>query len=300
MNQTIQSVINSLDDLGNSVRNAYSDNRTMNEVWGWNFPALSRNDLADLALNLSNKLRHIDIEKIDDSLKSQLEEIPLRVGVFKKRTLSYLFNGNGHQACPIYMSLLVWITNLISPLFDWEVVKEENAIPGSISKRLKSIQSELDEILLDKETVKSQIELIRVTASSSESVPAILHSLNESKKQVEVIAKDISEIEDKIKNQSSEVYGSVKYISFKKEESTKLVEQCEEAYRITTTKGLAGAFTQRADRLSLSMWLWVLGLLFALVSGILIGAHRFDILNKVMESKTHDWGQYGCILFYLF
>lgn len=286
MNPTIQSVITSLDDLATSVRNAYTDNRTMNEIWGWNFPALSRNDLADLALNLSSRLKEFNFDEIDENLRVQLDEIPLRVSVFKTRTLTYLFNGHGQQATPIYMSLIEWITNLIEPLFGWQSMQDHKALPNQLSRRLRSIQSELNEIVPEKEELKSQILLIQDATAAAESLPTDLESLKEARNKVNKFSTDSAELYGKIDSYLQTVQDISDQISGKKNEADKLVAQCEEAYKITTTKGLAAAFDQRANRLSTSMWLWVLGLLIALGIGIYIGSHRFDVLKSAMDLKV--------------
>lgn len=286
MNQSIQSVIASLDDLATSVRNAYTDNRTMNEIWGWNFPTLSRNDLADLALNLANRLREFNFEEIDKNLEAQLNEIPLRVSVFKTRSLTYLFNGNGQQATPIYMSLIEWVTNLIEPLFGWQMLQDHKALPNQLSRRLRSIQSELNEIVPEKEELKSQIQLIQNATETAESLPTDLESLKEARNKVSKFSTDSAELYGKIDIYLKTVQETSNQITEKKNEADKLVAQCEEAYRITTTKGLAAAFDQRANRLSTSMWLWVLGLLIALGIGIYIGSHRFDVLKSAMDTKV--------------
>ena len=79
-------------------------------------------------------------------------------------------------------------------------------------------------------------------------------------------------------------------ISEKLIEAEKLINQCEEAYRVTTTKGLAGAFEERAERLSQSMWVWVFGLLTALSVGAIIGSERLALLTQSMKSPHPDTG----------
>ena len=74
------------------------------------------------------------------------------------------------------------------------------------------------------------------------------------------------------------------------EEAAKLVKQCEAAYHITTTKGLAGAFDQRAAKLSWSMWTWVGGLIVALGLGSMIGAHRLEVLSVALQMPEPNWG----------
>ncbi len=286
MNDTISSVINSLDDLATSVRNAYSDDRTMNEIWGWQFPALTRHDLANLASNLSNKLREYDIDYIHNDILEKISQIPVRIAVFKSRSLPYLFNGQGQLATPIYISLIEWITNQIDPIFSWEILQDNKALPNNLSRRLRSIQSELNEIVPKKEELQTQINLIQSATEAAESLPTDLESLKEARNKVNTFSTDSAQLYGKIDTYHKTVQEVSTIISNKKDEADKLVAQCEEAYKITTTKGLAAAFDQRAIKLSNSMWVWVLGLLFALGFGIYIGSHRFEALNSAMKSQT--------------
>lgn len=286
MNNTISSVINSLDDLATSVKNAYTDDRTMNEIWGWQFPALTRHDLANLATNLSNKLKEYHIDQLENSIQEQISQIPIRIEVFKTRSLAYLFNGHGQTATPIYISLIEWITNQIDPLFSWEILQDNKALPNNLSRRLRSIQSELNEIVPHKEELQSQIKLIQNATEAAESLPTDLESLKEARSKVNKFSTDSAELYGKIDTYHKTVQEVSTLISNKKDEADKLVAQCEEAYKITTTKGLAAAFDQRAIKLSNSMWVWVLGLLVALGIGVYIGSYRFEALNSAMKSQT--------------
>ncbi|MFQ1946104.1 hypothetical protein ACK35A_11695 [Aeromonas veronii] len=69
-----------------------------------------------------------------------------------------------------------------------------------------------------------------------------------------------------------------------------LVSNCEDAYRITTSKGLAGAFDQRAKQLAKSMWVWVFGLLCALGAAWYVGAQRIEILTSSLSTPDPKWG----------
>jgi outer membrane murein-binding lipoprotein Lpp len=116
-----------------------------------------------------------------------------------------------------------------------------------------------------------------------------LESLKEARGKVDKFSSDAAELFGKIDSYHEQVEATSQKITDKKNEADKLVAQCEEAYKITTTKGLAGAFDQRAKKLSGSMWVWVIGLLVALIAGIWIGAHRFSLINSALNN-TQNWG----------
>ncbi|PHV36353.1 hypothetical protein CSQ95_24675 [Janthinobacterium sp. BJB304] len=79
--------------------------------------------------------------------------------------------------------------------------------------------------------------------------------------------------------------------SMKKNEDVaeKLIAKCEEAYHITTTKGLAGAFDQKAASLGNSMQLWVGGLVVALIAGSVIGVIRLSSLAAELRAENPNW-----------
>lgn len=294
MNKILSLIIESLDSLSLAILSAYNGDGTMAETWGWNCPPLTRHDLAEIASNLSNKIKKVNIKEVDKEYEELLLEIPSRIEVFKKNNLTYLFNGHGKDAAPNYFSLIEWINSVIEPLFSWENLQDSKALPKDLTRRLRSIKSELQTIIPDKEFLQSQINIIQKATEAAENLPTDLESLKEARIKVNNFSTDAAELYGKIDNYHKQILEITKFINDKKIESDKLVSQCEEAYRITTTKGLAAAFDQRANKLSNSMWAWVFGLLFALGCGIFIGSQRFDILNEAINNQkniNHIWIQ---------
>ena len=294
MNKTIENVVQSLDSLSEAIISAYSGDETMTETWGWNCPPLTRHDLAELATNLSTRIKDLNINIIDSDYAEELDEIPKRIDIFKQYTLPYLFNGNGKVAAPNYFSLIEWISSELEPLFSWEVLQDNKALPKELSRRLRSIQSELASIIPDQESLKSQIDTIQKATEAAETLPTDLEALKKARNTVNQFSTEAAESYGKIDGYQKQIVEITKLIEEKKGETDRLVSQCEEAYKITTTKGLAAAFDQRANKLSYSMWGWVVGLLIALIGGICIGSERFKVLNEAINAQKdigHVWVQ---------
>ena len=294
MHKTLVDITKSLDDLSAAIIAGHSDNRTMAEIWGWNSPPLTRHNLAEVATNISEKIKKSKIEEIETELNEIIRDIPSRINIFKTHTLPYFFNGNAKAAIPNYFSLIEWINNILEPLFNWEVMQDNKALPKDLARRLRSIQSELTSLIPDKDALKYQVDLIHKATEAAETLPTDLENLKDAKNKVDKFATDAAELFGKIDNYQKQIENINKLIENKKEEADKLVSQCEEAYRITTTKGLAAAFDQRANKLSYSMWGWVVGLMIALGFGIYIGSERFKILNTAINTEQniqHIWLQ---------
>jgi len=62
-------------------------------------------------------------------------------------------------------------------------------------------------------------------------------------------------------------------------QSDQLVARASEAYRVTTTIGLAASFDQRANRLNKSVYLWMAGLALSLLVLLIVGAIRLTAMK---------------------
>jgi len=290
MNSTLQELCDSLDDLANDILAASSSNQTLTEQFGWNCPALNRLDVANLASDISTKIKKLNPDTIDENLAKLIELIPAKIQLLKTHTLPQMFNSNCVNAIQSYMALIQWINIIIEPIFSWEVLQDNKALPTQLTRRLRSIQLEIDNIVPDKLKIESQIKLIQNATEAAESLPTDLESLKEARKKVDVFSSDSAKLFGKIETYHTDIQELSNNILDKKKETDLLVEQCEEAYRITTTKGLASSFEQRANKLSNTMWIWVVGLILTLAAGSLIGTSRFETLTKALKDSNPNWG----------
>ena len=165
-------------------------------------------------------------------------------------------------------------------------------MPPALNRRLRGIQTELDNLIPNKDDLSQQIDLIKEATEAAESLPTDLQSLKEARIKVSEIHEDSSFDRKKITEHKASVEAQLKSINELHEQAKKLIENCEDAYRITTTKGLASAFDQRAKDLKNSMRLWVGGLLFALAVGAWIGHERIQILTSSLLSQNLNWGDH--------
>jgi len=293
MDLTLQDLCNSLDNLAETILTSSSSDVSFTEQFGWNCPPLNRTDIAAFSSDISSKIKNINLDKIDDALIKRIQLIPEKIELFKTHTLPHFFNSNCVNASTTYMSLIQWINISIEPIFSWQVLQDNKALPIQLTKKLRSIQVELENIVPEKLKIESKIKTIQEATEAAESLPTDLENLKEARKKVDAFSSDSAKLFGKIETYHKDVQELSKNILDKKNETDLLVEQCEEAYRITTTKGLAASFEQRANKLANTMWIWVIGLALTLVIGSLIGASRFEILTKELKDSNPNWGIIG-------
>lgn len=290
MNEALNLLANSLDELSAVVLRSWGDDRTLREAFGWHHPALTRHDLARIPASLAFRIREANVNGLEDEIQGRIIDFPRRLQLLHSETIPHMFNGNGHQAVPPYMDTLNGLKSILKPLFGWQTLQDTKAMPVQLAKRLRSIQAELEAIVPNKEAIEQQIKLIHEATEAAESLPADLQSLKEARNTISKLSGESSELYGKIDDRHNKASDSLSQILAKKDEAEKLVQQCGEAYRVTTSIGLAGAFDQRAKRLSSSMWVWVVGLLIALTIGAYIGSHRVQLLSSAISDKEPHWG----------
>lgn len=290
MHESLEAVCDALDALASVVTSAWTDNRTLAEVYGWHHPALTRQDLASLAKDLADKIRESDPIEVEEELLTRLADVPRKLKLLHPTTIPHMFNGNGHQAVPAYIGTIDNLARSLDPLFSWQTIQDNKAMPAPLARRLRGIQAELETLVPNKTRLEEQIRQIQDATAAAESLPTDMQSLKEARQTIGRLSSDSAELYGKIDENHKNAVRLEKNISDSEQEASKLVLQCEEAYRITTTKGLAAAFDQRASRLAWSMWVWVLGLLSALAIGAYLGAHRIDTLSAAMSEKDPQLG----------
>ena len=201
-----------------------------------------------------------------------------------------MFGSNGGQAIPAYVSTIMLIRASVLPGIGWQVIVDQKALPATLARRVRAVQAELDQLAPNLGQLSKQIDDIQSAHKVADSLPIDLQALSEAREKVSKLTVEAAVIEEKLRKAWDDSEGYLGWIKKNNEEARKLIALCEAAYQITTTKGLAGAFDQRAGKLEWSMWTWVAGLVIALGIGSLIGANRLEILSAALQAPSPNWG----------
>jgi hypothetical protein len=239
---------------------------------------------------LAADIRSTDKDSIDPAVLKLIQDVPRRLQILQGNTVPQMFGGNGGQAIPAYIATLSILRTTILPAIGWQIVPDAKSLPSSLARRARAAQAELEQLTPNLGQLSKQIEDIQSAHKVADSLPIDLQALSEARDKLTKSSIESALTEEKIKEawHSSEDY--LKWMMMNNEEAKKLIEQCEAAYHITTTKGLAGAFDQRAGKLAWSMWAWVAGLVIALGIGSYIGAHRLEVLSVALQAPSLNWG----------
>lgn len=290
MNPALTPVVTSLEDISAYILSLTTDDRTLTEWHGWNHPALTRHDFARTAKSIVEKIKLAEPENVPNDILMIITLIPGKLQLLKTSTLPQLFTGNGNFAAPVFLNTMKWIESTLEPLFEWENIKNGNLVPHKITKRLRSLNDSIEALVPAKDLVEGQIRLIQEATDAAESLPTDMKALSDGKKDIEDAVAYVNSAKNKMDEILKSAATKIDTIGSFENEADKLVKQCEEAYRITTTHGLAGAFDQRAKSLSYTMLAWVFGLIVALAVGLIVGSSSVAKLSTAMTATAPNSG----------
>jgi hypothetical protein len=290
MTDDLAKACDALDLFATQVTNTWGNDSTMTDAVGWHSPALTRHDLAAIPRLLARDLRNAGPDATDEQSATLICDIPRRLQVLKAHTLPQMFGGNSPQAVPAYVNTFVGMRAILSSLLDWQVINDPKAMPASLARRVRSINAELEQLAPKKDELEAQISDIKRAHSAAESLPMDLQALAEARKTLaEAVAESTTKAKEAAEN-SAESFRRAEVMKKRNEEAEAVLKQCEEAYRASTSRGLAAAFDQRATRLGWSMAAWTVGLLAALAAAAYLGVERIHTLSAALSAPDPRWG----------
>ncbi|ARN74340.1 hypothetical protein [Oceanicoccus sagamiensis] len=311
MHEIVADACNALNELADNIQQQAKNQQPevpMSQHKGWHHPSITPNEVEQVARDLATKLGEANIENIDGLDKGAITQIPTRLQLLQKQgNIQHMFNGHGHQAIPSYLMTIKWVEGLFDPALSYGTL-DNPLIPNALKKKVRSIQSRVDNLDIKKDKLEEIISQIESAHAAAESLPSDLADLQEARNQLAAaVTSSKSDIEKAIEVEKSALISTTSSANTKLEnieallqkadkrsavlaEQTEtarnLLEDSEKAYSIAVTKGLSGAFHTRASNLSWSMWFWVAGLVGALFFGVETGSDRIETLSTLMTAKN--------------
>ena len=194
----LKRLCDSLDSAAQAIFTATTDNRNLNEWFGWNYPALNRIALSRLSSDLSQLLQDRGLLDLDEHMLTIVRESLTSVERVKAATIPHFWNGNGHLAVPAYINTIQAIKTNFEPMLGWQSIKDRNLIPAKLAKRIRSYEATLDEIAPKRDELTRRIKLINDAHDAAESLPTDLATLEEARKRIATSQTDVQSMQDKI------------------------------------------------------------------------------------------------------
>lgn len=291
MHTSLETLSTALDALADAIVAGKPDNNTYLAMGHWSFPPLTSAQLSLAASQVSDSIRAADVKPLEDDQENNVNQCVASVAAFQSGTLPYFFNGNIAGALPCYLALINHIKSLVDPIVILPMIQNKQIT--ATTRKLENLTATIDRAIVDEKALSAKIALINEATASADELPVTLSQLQDAQGQVERSSSTASEFVGKIDTLHKESIASISIIREKSIEAAELTKQCSEAYRATTSSGLAKAFDDRARELATSVNFWVAGLFFALLAGAGVGYLRFeklsDLMSKVNSNPNVVW-----------
>ena len=290
MDTAFEALVNTLDATATAVI-AIADNSTaLNMAHGWNMPGITLADLGKYASQLATDIREFGDDKLEAEDVMRLATMTMQVEYMRVNTVPQIWGANGPLAISAYVTTMTGVREKLRALMPQTTEVDPRTLPARLAKRIARLNAELDAVIVDRDTLTARMQMIDDAHETAESLPEDLASLKEAREKIGKMASDALLDSGQISKQEHAAAAAIEAINALQVEAQKLVDQCGEAYSVTTSKGLAGAFDQRAIGLTRSMQLWVVALVTSLIVAAVLGGQRVDLLSRTLAATDPQWG----------
>ncbi|EOI5719716.1 hypothetical protein ACMS1V_001671 [Cronobacter dublinensis] len=310
MNEKLNDLKEKLNNLHTAISSINFPQQDFIDVNNYQYPFLHSEDLVYFPKMLYEKIGRMtkfepsenDVEIIDSIIYS-LDKAQLNLN-----HLNHSSTNISGPAIASYLVSMLYISAELNELFSFEILNNKELLPKKIINRLGLYQSNLQVIGERMGDLEGKIDTINEAYDAAESLPTTLKSLRETNEEINQLnesseknANSIGGILEQAKYESKEIneiktavtqlHNNVAkeagdYLNELKIKAQGYIDKCEEAFRTTTSKGLAGAFEDKAKKLNASIRLWVAGLITALGAGAVVGYTRLHALEAYLSNPN--------------
>ena len=288
MHATLEEICSKLEQIA-SICDSFPNDNPVNQN-NWQYPSVSRTDLAKAARLIGTvvRLRGKDDLGGDDSYISGFIQ---KLEFLRSSSVPNMLNNPQLSGISSYLITLDALRRALEPAF-----YSDSEVSHSLQRstlRLRAMNARLDQVEPRSINLVAMVERIERAYEAADQLPTDLQSLEEAKGKLGAISDEASRLKEsaekdrrRIETSRDESESIVTSLRTSEQEAEAVLGKCQSAYAAATSQGLAAAFSERSDRLNRSMWLWVVGLVLALIAGAFIGSSQLTGLAKLLDSPN--------------
>lgn len=165
---------------------------------------------------------------------------------------------------------------------DWDKVQDDKLVPKKLSMRLRALEARLSDLEPRAEFIEDKISVVESAHDAAERLPTDLEELRNARDELNKILDLARKAAYEVDADRSFVESNRQKVVEHEKAALLLVQKCDEAYRITTSAGLAGAFEHRSTTLAATGWIWVVILMISLGVGGWLGVDRLNSFKSLL------------------
>lgn len=286
-NAILDQISGALDATATQLHSSIGADQNLNEIWGWNMPAINRDEFAALIREPIQLIQSIEEKKVADDDFNTLNQFPARIAHFQANVLPNVASGNAFHVYITALSMIDALKGLIERYVpadpDWTKIEDSKLIPANQLRRLRQLQAAIDKVASDSGDLGGKIAEINAARATAEALPADLQALAEAQKACTTAMKEVEGIKAKVSAAHTKADADQKKIDELKKQAVQLVANTEAAQAAATTQGLGAAFDKRARDLGMSTA--ILGVILAVTLGVAawVSSGRIKAIHELIE-----------------
>lgn len=292
MHPTLTAIQTELTQLATQVKNSVPNNEPLSNAHGnWSFPGITRDELIEMAASLQRLIETSGRDEIP-SKDSLLADYVRRLNFLRVNTVGQIWGANAALAVAAYQSTLNGLRVALedalevnSGLTKEEAIQAFQKLRG-LQTKLRALETRVAETDSRSTDLDKKIEIIEQAHDAANQLPTDLETLKESRNTLDTLLKESRTNRAQIENVLTDASDIAEKLKQNEKEAAVILERCDAAYRASTSEGLASAFAERSRGLNTSMWIWVIGLVIALVLGGIFGSHRLQTLVEAIKTPS--------------
>ena len=284
MSQILLHIKNELNDIISQLESSISSDEALNYARShWAFPGITKAELITETKNLISIIENKSNDEIDDE-DGTLARYLRALEFLRSNTVPQIW-GNANEAVPAYIITINALKTALEPFLIKDDSKELAVQLRNQRRRVRSLEATLNELEPRTSPLKEMVSSIEQAHETAEQLPTDLASLKEAREAIGKLVTESTANKAATLDAKTEIENLREELKGVSEEAKKILKQCESAYSAATSVGLAAAFSERSDRLSNSMWIWVAGLIVSLGAGGYFGSAQLQKLLELMAQK---------------
>jgi hypothetical protein len=271
------------------------DARRFNEAYGWNFPAISKSQVIGSINALAEYVAQIndqDAASISPAEESRIKELMASLTSIRTHSIPN-FAANPTAGFSSLLETLEFARSEIETVFGLRKIPDTKLMPTPLLRRLRAQAERLDQIDTEFGPISDKVQAINAASEAADLLPTTMEELNSTKEKVSIISDEIEQSKASIMTSSK---AADEYLSLMREQhklADDLVRKSEEAFKLSTTAGLAGAFHERANQLNKTLVIAIGALAVALAVAIWTNFDRAKLLKEILQNGNGPEQFYG-------
>lgn len=298
MKEEVKSIFDALGRISETIisihptaSNRENMNVPLNMVFNANFPPISKQKIIDFIDIERARLENLNTAFSEDFLKN-LESLATYIEEERKKIETLFFQSNAQ-----FFDKIVHIISIVNltfqQYFDWEHVEDLKKVPREVKQRIATVQDSLNDVEESSEGIQAKVKLINDAYDAATELPVLLQDLKRSRTEIDLVKTNSNTGLANIQSYKNKSENDLIYINDIKTQAAKLLtdageilKQMQDKLTITTSTGLAHAFSNRSNELKKISYWWTGGFILSLLCTFFIAFNRFNDLKGTITQET--------------